>query len=174
MENKEKAVVNKTAGELAAATPEIYLTPREASEEMVKDYYKQLEICVENHLKLPIFNNNDFYVVVLMKREKLLNVIGKKTLRRFFTATIDCPRPDHDRNVYKYHHKSGILEELWLLSSKRTCKFLMEHPNELQQGEESLLKYCILKENGSLYKLMKKENNEMPFSPFRLTRRSDD
>jgi hypothetical protein len=165
---------NKTAGELAAATPEIYLTPNQAAEEMVKDYYKQLEICVQNHLKLPFFNNHDFYVVVLMKREKILSAMGKRTLRRYFTATIDCPRPDHDRNVYKYHNKKQLLEELWLLTSKKTCKFLMQHRDAVQEGQESLLRYCILKETGELYKLMKRENDEMPFSPFRITGRKDD
>jgi len=165
---------SKTAGEMAAATPEIILTPNQAAEQMISDYYKQLEICIEKHIHLPKFANRDFYIIVLMKRERILNVMGKKTLKRIFTALEACPRPEYDRNVYKYHHQKQIIEELWLLSSKRTCQFLMKYPDTIQEGEQTLLNYCKLQRNGALWKIMKQENNEMPYSPFTFTRRKDD
>ena len=155
---------SKTAGEMAAATPEIILTPNQAAEQMVSDYYKELETCVNNHINLPFFSNRDFYIIVLMKRERLLNAMGKRTIHRITTAFPFCPRPDYDRNVYKYHHKQQVIEELWLLPSKRTCQFLMKHPDAVQEGEQNLLNYCKLRDQGFLYKMMKKENNERPDS----------
>lgn len=154
-----------TAGQMAAATPDIILSPEEAATEMVSKYYEGLEKTVEAHLKLPIFKDHDFYIAVIQKREKLLSILGKPTIRHYMVGLLACPRPEHGVNVYKYNNKSNIIEELWLLSPVDVCKSLISRKSSLDPSQQILLQYYYMKLNGELYRIMKKENNEEDSSP---------
>lgn len=162
-----------TAGQMAAATPDVYLSPDEAATEMMTQYYSGLEKTVEQHLKLPIFKDHDFYIAVIQKKEKLLTLLGKPTLRHYMVGLLACPRPEFGVNVYKYHNKSNVIEELWLLSPKAVCKNLHENKLYLDDSERILLKYYYMKLTGELYRMMKKENNEKDDTPQLKSYRKD-
>ena len=154
-----------TAGELSAAKPDILLSPRQAAEEMLSEYFKGLEKAVEEHLKLPIFKDHDFYLAVIQKRELILSSLGKATLRHKVLGFLACPRPEYGMNVYKYHNKSNNIEELWLLSPKDVCKRLHQNKLNLSDAKRVLLRDYYRLKTGELYNLMKTLNNEKEDSP---------
>lgn len=154
-----------TAGMLAAAEPDIILSPYEAAEAMMSKYYKGLEECVQKHLTMPIFKDHDFYISVVQKRELLLSALGKPTLSHKVVGLLGCPRPEYGTNVYKYHKDTGVIEELWLLSTREVCKLLHRDKVYLNDAEKILLNYYYKYKSNELYLLMKKLNNEKENTP---------
>lgn len=61
---------------------------------------------------------DDFYVVVLFRRERLMvNVI-----RQMFFPRKSCPTPTIDQVVYKYHRNACVLQFLWVVPNRETCE----------------------------------------------------
>lgn len=165
-----------TAGQMSAATPDIYLSPYEAAENMAMNYYQDLETCVDNHKRLAVFKDQPhFYVCVQLKKEKMLSALGKPTIRRFFIGLLDCPKPHYGMNLYKYHKAGHALEEIWLMPDPATCKYLYKNKNLLEenQGEYKLLQYYLDYKSGKLYRRMKELNNELEFTPQLKKNRKD-
>jgi hypothetical protein len=169
--DKDKSIL--TAGQMSEAEPDIYIHEMDAGDKIASDYYKNLEICVYNHLRLAVFKDKDFYVCVLAKIEKLLTALGKPTLRHYFIGLLACPKPNYQMNLYKYHKDLDALEEIWLLSDKHTCKFLEKNKYNLGEGEAKLLDYYQEYKKGNLFRLMKKLNGEKDDTPELQIRRKD-
>lgn len=164
MENTESKKI--TAGELAlkASLSGINVNPYEAAEAALKEYFHEIEKCVEIHKKMPYFDSHDFYVCVLLKMERVLSLITP-TVTRKFVGLKACPMPFYGMNVYKYHHKLHAIEELWMLGNPEEEKDLNRRKNYLNQYESRLLEYFHRYQSGELKRLMKTENNEEPDSP---------
>ena len=163
-----------TAGEMSAAPIDHYVEIDDAAERQASDYYQQIEICINNHINRAVFKDRPyFYVCVQFKNEKLLSALGKPTIRRWFIGLLDCPKPNYQMNLYKYHKDLDAIEEIWLLSNKPTCKYLEEHKNNISEGEKRLLHYYLEKKNGNLFRLMKKLNGEKEDTPELIYRRKD-
>lgn len=163
-----------TAGEMSAAEPDGYVEIDDAAEKEASDYYHQLEVCINKHINRAVFKDRPyFYVCVLFKNEKLLTALGKPTMVRFFVGLLDCPKPNYQMNLYKYHKDIDAIEEIWLLSNKPTCHYLESHSNNISEGEKRLLHYYLEKKNGNLFRLMKKLNGEKDDTPELINRRKD-
>lgn len=148
-----------TAGELAnkvMTNPDIILSPYEAARGFFKDYWKSVEECINNHRKIAIFSDNDFFVVVLTKKERIL----KPLLRQYFVGTLACPAPNYDQTVYKYHKGHDAIEFIWTIPDRETCRYFLRNPNILTDEEKTLLPHVIAFKDGELWKRMKELNNE--------------
>lgn len=106
--------------------------------------------------------DNDFYVVVITKREKILH----NTLRNYFTHRYTCPTPDYDQTVYKYNSGDESIELVWVIPSKDACIYLINNTPYVPIEEYELLGYVKKFESGELYIESKKLNGEQVNSVF--------
>lgn len=90
---------------------------RELQGEFNKDYMENL-IKAAKGGKGKYGQHTKYYVVVLMKRERIM----KKVLRNYFFTRLTCPSPSHDLTVYSYDSETEDLQFLWLIPDKKVCK----------------------------------------------------
>lgn len=98
----------------------------------------------------------DFYVVVLVKRERLM----RNVLRLYYFPRESCPTPQHEQMVYRYHRKTGHVEELWVIPSLEACVILYNEASYAHPEEKQLLQYVLDFEDGTLLDKAKKLNGE--------------
>lgn len=153
----KKTTVGKVALDLAKKSPDT-LDPIEIEREMHTDYEKNIDLCIDDGLTK---YTHDFYVVVLTKKERLL----ENVLRNYFFSRSTCPTPEYDQTVYKYHYSTGDVEFLWVIPSKDTCEVMRDYAIEVVHEEKELLRYVLDFYDGSLFTKAKQLNNEMPDSP---------
>ena len=87
-----RPTVGRVATDLMKKQPDT-LSPIEQMRENLTDYEKNVYECIATHRK--VFPGV-FYIVVLTKRERLLNNV----IRNYFLARLSCPTPDYDQTVY--------------------------------------------------------------------------
>lgn len=169
----QKKTVGAQAIDLLQKTPESR-DPIELQREMQKDYIDHLEWSVRHmqkkvdcsHLigngrgheecaKRPP-HEGDFYVVILLKKEKLL----ENVLRNYFLQTISCPTPTWDQTVYKYHKNDDKLEYLWTVPDRETCLTFQENAPDIVPEEKWLLRQILEFHDGTLLRLARKLNGE--------------
>jgi galactokinase len=149
---KRKSTVGALASNLKQLKPETR-SPIDIQREVHKDYEQQLRECILNHV--PHFNN-DFFVVIITKKEPLLDNV----LRQYFFARQSCPTPDYDQTLWRYHQSDQSVEFLWVIPSKDTCLYLIDNAVEVHPDEKGLLQFVLDFADGSLYALAKKLNGE--------------
>lgn len=169
MKSKKKETVGKISQD-AFSKQSGFVSPLEIWKEAEKDYLDNLIWCVnhaigkvdcstmENHDTCkdnPSFDS-DFFVVVLIKKEKLL----QNVMRNYFIATLTCPTPTHDQSVFYYNHDKESLEFLWAVPDQETCLTFIENKNEVVMEERQLLQNILDFYDGNLYKLAKRLNGE--------------
>lgn len=157
----KKTKKNKTAGqissELIQKSPETF-DPIEQTAENLSDYEKSVIECVDlGRKKSP----NDFFVVVLTKREPLMPNI----IRNYFVSRVSCPTPNYDQIVYKYYQKDDRLDLLWCVPDKETCEVFRVNALHVVEEEKQLLHWILDFYSGELDKLCKKLNKEVGPSP---------
>jgi hypothetical protein len=136
--------------------------PIELQREMQRDYLDELKKCIADFKKK---HNGDFFVVVITKREPLL----PNVLRNQFFARISCPTPDYDQSVYHYKSDIECAEYLWTIPCRDACYYLRDNCSLVAPEERQLLGFVLDFADGSLFKLSKKLNREMPDSPLLST-----
>lgn len=104
--------------------------------------------------------DRDFYIVALLKKEKLLDNV----LRNYFIPTISCPTPHFDQTVYKYDSKKENIEHLWTIPDEETSLIFLENKDKIVPEEQQLLSYILKYFNGDLFKLCKRLNGETQFA----------
>jgi hypothetical protein len=150
--NNKRDTVGKIAADLALRTP--YSTdPIEIERELHKDYVKNIFECVQSSKKQ---FNGDFFVVVLTKKEPLM----QNVLRHYYFSRHSCPTPDYDQTVYHYHLKEDDIEFLWVIPSKEACLTFLEQASSIAPEEWGLLHFVLKFADHTLFKLAKKLNNE--------------
>ena len=147
-----KKTIGKIAVDLMQKTPDTR-SPIELEREAHKDYVSNVFEC-EKRGKKEL--HGDFFVVVLTKKERLLQNI----IRNYYGYRESCPTPDYDQTVYRYDSKKGELEFLWVVPSKDTCMLMKENALLVCEKERELLTYVLDFADGTLYKRMKKLNKE--------------
>jgi len=155
--NEEKETVGKIAVELRdkeAPTQD----PIELEREMHKDYEKNVFEAIERGKKE---HDSNFYVVVITKRERLLENI----IRNYFTTRLSCPTPEWDQTVYLYERSPERIILLWVIPSKEACSYLQQYATQVDPSEHDLLRYVIQFHDGTLLKFSKKLNGEQEKSP---------
>lgn len=153
-----KPTVGKVATDLIIKAPET-TNPIEQMREQLNDYEKNFWECLVAGTKQ--YPNKDLYVVVLTKNEKLLSNV----FRNYFFTRLSCPTPDWDQVVYKYKHATNETIFMWVIPSRDACEHLTANALEVVKEEQQLLRYVLAFNDGTLMKLCKDLNNEMPDSP---------
>jgi len=128
--------------------------PIELQREMQKKYIDSLVECVEHNKHL---HKGDFYITVITKKEPLM----QNVMRNYFFARNSCPTPDYDQSVFRYKSAIEELEFLWCIPDRETCFIFLENKDKVVFEETELLQNIIDFNDGSLYKLAKKFNNEV-------------
>ena len=119
----------------------------------LSEYDRNLYECVERCKK---DYSGDFFVVVLTKKEKLL----ENVIRNFFYGRLSCPTPDYDQTVYRYVREEDVIEFIWVIPSRQTCFWLKDNVLSILPEERELLNFVLQFADGTLYKLAKKLNKE--------------
>jgi len=119
----------------------------------LSEYYDNLIKCVnENKSKVP----DNFYIVVITKKEKLLNNV----IRNYFFSRMTCPTPDYDQAVYFYDAKAETISFIWVIPDRETCLLLKANALTIAPEERELLGFVMDFSEGKLYKLAKHLNGE--------------
>ena len=116
----------------------------ELSKEMNKDYMSTL---IDTALKAKQKYDGTYYVVVLTKREKLIQT----AIRNFFVARKSCPTPSYEQTVYRFNPKDESLEFLWIVPSKDIAKGMYSQRYNLELCGDSLLPFVVDFFEGRLY-----------------------
>jgi len=101
----------------------------------------------------------DFYVVVLLKKERLM----KNVVRNLFHYRGSCPTPQFDQTVYKYHLKPDRVEYLWTIPDTQTCQLLSAIETDLPDDQQPLIYMVKAFNTGALDTYAATLNNEILF-----------
>ena len=124
----------------------------EQMREQLTDYDKNMVEAIERGKKDFL---NDFYIVVITKRERLM----PNVFRNYFFPRQSCPTPDYDQALFSYKRASDSPELIWVIPSKPTCIYMLAHALEVQEKE--LLHFVIDFKNGTLMQKALILNNEI-------------
>jgi len=152
---EKRETVGKAAYDLLLKENKPTHTPIDQMREQLEHYEENIFICLERSKK--DFPDDDFYIVVLVKRERLL----PNVFRRYFFGRLTCPTPNYDQVVYKYHKKDDRIEFLWVIPDRETCKEFMYYSQTGDPPPKELLSYVVRFKDGSLFTLAKKLNGEL-------------
>lgn len=174
-----KQTVGSIASELQLKTPDSN-DPIEIQRATEREYIHNLEWCAQHALKRVDCStikgheecknrealDGDFFVVALLKKEKLL----QNVLRNYFVATKDCPTPTYDQTLYRYNKKKEQLEFQWVVPDRDTCETLHENKDIVVPAERGLLQFILDYYDGTLLRKCKKFNGESEFAGSLLER----
>lgn len=121
--------------------------------EQLTDYDENMQKCIKDNRNKYIC---DFYVVVLTKKERLM----QNVIRSYFFARSTCPTPDYDQAVYRYHRNSESIEFMWVIPSADVVNFMKNNGSSVLVEQYELLQYVLNFCDGSLLALAKSLNNE--------------
>lgn len=158
---EKRETMGKISNDLIVKTPDTR-SPIELEREMHKEYEDNVYLCVERSKKE---FNGDFYVVVLTKKERLL----QNVLRHYYFGRATCPTPDYDQTVYHYHRDADVLETLWVIPDKQVCEHFRENALHVHELERDLLTFILDFYDDTLMKKAKKLNGEELETPFLIT-----
>lgn len=128
--------------------------PVEQMREQLSEYDQNIFECIAASLsKYP----KDFYIVVITKKERLL----ENVLRHYFFSRLTCPTPDYDQTVYRYERSSDMLEYLWTIPSKHTCLQMLNNVLEVPLEQRDLLQFVMDFADETLFKKAQKLNGEI-------------
>ncbi len=149
-----KETVGKISSDLIIDQVDDTHSAHEQMQEQLTDWDRELETCVKSCLNAyPI---GDFYVVVITKKEKLM----QNVLRNYFYGRYSCPTPDWDQVVYKYHRADNRIEFLWVVPCKEVCETMKRFPLDVPKEEHELRDFVLAFEDGTLLKKSKLLNGE--------------
>lgn len=114
--------------------------------EIDKKYFDELAECVKRHKDTPAFQGKDFFVTVIVKKERLM----ENVIRRYFVARLSLPTPAYDQTVWRYNRK-GDLEYIWTIPDNNTCQEMYYHPEKVPDNEEWLLRMVRAFMEGHIY-----------------------
>jgi hypothetical protein len=154
---EQKKTYGQTIQDHIATNPTMDDDVIEYRREMEKDVIKNIFDTVAKAKATSEYANKDFYIVLLMKVEK----IGQSP-RTFVLARHSCPTPVYKQSVWKYHHISDNLEFLWAIPDKILYHHIIRNTQKYLSDKEcsSLAKYVILMESGELLEWVKRENGD--------------
>lgn len=128
------------------------------TQESLTDYEKNLTECLEKAKKEL---TGDFYIVVLTKREQLL----QNVIRNYFFPRLSCPTPDWDQAVYKYKRLDDNLVFMWVIPAREFCEYIGQYAHLIDRNEHDLVKFVLAFNDGTLMRLAKELNGEKSDTP---------
>lgn len=156
---KKKETMGAVALELAKSARDNTHSAHDQMEESLTEWDKNIFECVD---KFKALFPHDFYIVVITKKERLLDNV----LRNYFTGRISCPTPDYDQTVYRFDRRDDVLEFLWVIPSKDACLYLKSNVLSIPPEERQLLGYVLDFSDGILFNMAKQLNGESEESVF--------
>jgi len=150
--DKSRVTVGKLATD--AMQKELVTTDaREQGKEMTKTYMDSLvEACKSGKVAL----DGDFYLVVLTKKEKLL----QNVIRNYFLYRRTCPTPDYDQAVYKYNKADDAIDFLWVIPARDITIEIKANALDLAPELHELRSFVLDFADGTLDKKAKMLNGE--------------
>ena len=125
----------------------------EQMQEQLSDYESNVLECVARGKD---FYPGDFYLIVITKREKLM----QNVLRHYFFHRLSCPTPDYDQALYKYNRKDESLEFMWVIPAKEVCFEMRDRRLEIGLEQRELLQFVLDFIDGTLDKKSRILNGE--------------
>jgi hypothetical protein len=126
---------------------------------MCEDYMPKLLNTIDEQCR---FTQEDFYIEVLQKQEKLM----ENTFRpHMMIVHMACPAPNPDQTLFRYNQTAGRVELIWVLPPEWAIAHLLENYKHVHPDEQQLLNYCAMYHRGDLWRLMKKFNGEQGATP---------
>ena len=121
------------------------------------DILKEIDNVIAKTKKTSMYRFKDFYVVMLIKIERIGGVP-----RTLIFARQSCPTPVYRQSVWKYKHVSDQLEFLWAIPDSILYNHILNSPTKYLADKECecLAKFVLLLESGELLEWVKKENGE--------------
>ena len=118
----------------------------------------------------PLYKNHNFYLVLLILKERFADTPITKALARR-----SCPTPVYKQSVWKYHTDSGSLEFLWCIPDAVLYHHILKAPQKYLEDKETkqLAQFVILMESGELLDWVKKENGEKVDAVIKLHKEGD-
>jgi hypothetical protein len=149
-------MIRETVGKVSSdliVKPLETTSPYEQMQEQLANYDREILDCIaRSKIDFP----GDFYIVVLTKRERLM----QNVFRSIFFGRLSCPTPDWDQSVYKYNRKNDDITFLWVIPSKQTCEEMTMNKHLIPPDEYRLLEYVLSFNDGTLKKKAKEMNGE--------------
>ncbi len=156
-EEHKKVTIGKLAYDLMVKPQESH-NPNEHGNAMLTTFDDDFYSCIKENSKK--YTNNNFYIVVITKREPIMNV----TLRNYFFARKTCPTPDYDQAVFYYNRSEQSIDFLWVIPDREVCIHLIINALHVAPAEKELLNFVIDYKEGTLSEIAKKRNKEMKYS----------
>lgn len=153
-----RETVGKLSSDLIVKSSDNKHSAHDQMEEQLKDYEKNVDDAIRQGVKL---FDGDFYVVVLTKKERLM----ENVIRNYFFPRSTCPTPEWDQAVYRYLRGSGTVQFLWVVPSKDTCEYMQRNALSIDKSERQLLDYVLSFYDNSLLRFAKRMNGELDDSP---------
>lgn len=146
------------------------INPQEIQRAQEKEYLDNLIWCVQHAQKKVdcsaiegheickdrVALEGDFFIVCLLKKEKLL----ENVLRNYFVATKACPTPTYDQTLFRYNANKEDVEFVWVVPDRETCLTFQENKNIIVPAEQGLLKFVLDFYSGLLFRKAKEFNGE--------------
>jgi len=117
-----------------------------------KDYEKEVFVAIERGKAA---FHGDFYVEVQSRKERSL---AERVVRNQFFIKQECPTPQYDQTLYKYHRKDERIEFLWVLPDKNTYNLFKLNALTIHPDQKELLGYILADSAGELEQRAKKLN----------------
>ena len=137
------------------ANPDNYQVPvMELTREMMKDWPQYLEKAINEGIEKL---KGDFFVVILLKNEKLFPEVFRAT----FVTRDTCPTPNYDQTVYKYFRETEQLHYLWTVPDRDLCFEFLENAHKIEAADKDLLKMIHMFGTGQLKAMAMKLNGEL-------------
>lgn len=148
---------NKTVGQLSnelTRSSNGSQDPVELQKEMTKEYCDNVFKAALDGQK---HYNHPFYVVVITKREKLMDNV----VRSYYFHRGTCPTPDYDQAVFQFDPRRESFQEIWVIPDRDTCQMLYANALEVAPEERELLNYVLDFSSGELFQKALKLNGEI-------------
>lgn len=100
--------------------------------------------------------SQDFYIVVLTKRERLM----QNVMRHYFFTRLTCPTPDYDQAVYRYSFLKDEVDFIWVIPDPYTCNYFIANSLTIPPEDRCLLEHIFKFKDGTLDKLARQLNGE--------------
>jgi hypothetical protein len=126
---------------------------RELNNEKNKNY---MATVIDTALKSKNKYDDNYYVVVLTKRERLIS----RAIRNLFFTTQACPTPSYEQAVYMFNPDDEVLDFLWIVPSKEMCNKMYQQRYFIELQSDPLLPFVIDFVEGKLLEKAKFLNNE--------------
>jgi len=126
----------------------------------VNEYiWAQIQLKAFETSELEAFRNKDFYIVPIIRRNKLT---GLMEIPPLIITRHSCPTPVYNQHVFVFDHKTKQTNWMWTIPTQYKHLYYLQNAKELLTDpvHKVQVEICLLYENGQLLDQVKKINKE--------------